>query len=292
MKKLLPLLLLSACTHGAVHVENDFLNPLQKNSDKFYTHGTQLGYSEYEDDKKTTYSIGQTIFTPSQKKSDADTEVLKRDRPYTGWLYGEFRKDIRVDADTIQTYGLQLGCTGPCSYARQSQTQVHKLLNQHIPTWDENFSLKSEPGVLLFLQRGKEIYGNDNSDLQVVGGVKLGNIIDSGSLSAIGRMGYNLEKFPSSQIVFKASKDDEKTWSAYVFLKGEERGVAYNHLLEGSLWQTERHTVDAEPFVTEGDLGFSVGYGDFHFSYTYTIFSNEWKERPGAFAFGGVDFTW
>lgn len=291
-KKLLLFLLLSGCASGSVHVENDFLNPIKKNSDKFYTHGTQFGHSEYDGNTKRTYSLGQTIYTPSQKRIDADPTVLRRDRPYTGWLYGEYRKDVFKDNETINSIGIQLGCTGSCSFARETQSAVHRLLDQHVPTWDENFSLKSEPGVVLFLERGRELYGNDTMDLKGVAQSKFGNIIDSGSLSVIGRIGYGLEKFPSSEIVFKTERDVEKTWIAYVFLKWEERAVLYNHLLEGSLWQKENHTVDAEPFVTEGDLGFTVGYGTFRFTYNLTAFSSEWKERKGSFMFGGVTFEW
>lgn len=302
MKKLSPLILLllsiTGCSSGSFHVDNDYFNPFQKNSDKYYTHGTQFTYSEDSDNEHRDYSIGQTIYTPSAKHSDADAAILKNDRPYTGWLYGEYRSTKLLSDTVSETVGVQLGCTGPCSFAQNSQTTVHKAIGQDVPSWDRNYTLKSEPGFILEYEREKEInkyelYNEFSADTRAYHLSKLGNIIDSVSAGAIFRLGRNLDEELPNQIVFKAATDKPRSpWVYYAFVKAEERGVLYNHLLEGSLFQNERHTVDAEPLVREGNTGFTVGYKKFRFTYTYTLLSNEWKERKGGFAFGGVDFSW
>lgn len=288
MKKLILVLLLSGCA-GHFKFENDFLKP-STTVDSFYTQGTQFGYYTETEYEKESYSIGQTIYTPSRKKPDADPEILKNDRPYAGWLYAEFQRRALLDETNYSSFGIQLGCLGPCSFARETQQNFHRLINQGIPTWDPAWSLKSEPGVILMLQRAKQIYAHkNNADVSLYAGTKLGNIVDSLSIGADLRAGYNLDNFASDSIEFK---DLEQPWMAYLFSRVETRYVAYNHLLDGSLFQDERHTVTSEDIVNELNLGVSLGYKDFSFTYRYTMFSSEWVEHRGNHAFGSIELKW
>lgn len=292
MKKVLLALLLSGCAGGNIHAENDFFNPLQKNSDKYFTHGTRIGYDDNENNSQTTYAIGQNIYTPSKKRVDAPLEDLMRDRPYTGWLYGEYRDTKFNDEGTgWRTWGLQVGCSGPCSYARQTQSEVHQFLKQDVPTWNRNFELKSEPGAILEAEQYREIYGSTYSDSRVYGLAKVGNIVDSASIGLGARLGFGLDKVQSTPIVFKVPRYSSP-WTLYIFSKIEQRLVPYNHFLQGSLFQDERHTVDTELSVQEINVGLTVGYSRFKFTYTWILFSPEWEERGDNFAFGGIDFQW
>lgn len=291
MRRVALALLLTSCTHGGVHIENDIFDPFQHNNDRYYTHGTRF---TYKDTPGTTYSIGQNIYTPSNKKATAGAVELSKDRPYGGWLYGEYRRTTVQSPTLDTTYGIQVGCLGPCSFAKESQQGIHKLLGQNIPAWIPSDTLKSEPGFILEYEKRKLIYGNGFSDLVGYGLGKFGNIIDSASVGATWRSGYNIgSPFQGvAPIVFKASPDEFRNpWRAYAFTTIEERGVAYNHLLQGSFIQSEAHTVKTEPFVTEIDAGVSLGYGNFLFTYMWSHFSTEWKHGT-PFAFGGLNFDW
>lgn len=311
MKKLLPFLFLVGC-HGAVHVDNDYFNLFSNNGDKYYTHGTQITYSTDEEAKmeggrveaasRTSYSLGQTIYTPSSKKPDAPSSLLLRDRPYTGWLYLEFRRDFKRDAATghRDSYAVQLGCTGRCSQAEEVQRGVHRLIGQGIPSWNPEFSLHSEPAFLIMLERSKNVkFSNRDSVNSVIGanyygGSLLGTITDNVYGGAILKAGYNIDADNEGKIIFKehptASRGSKLRF--FTFCDGQERLVAYNHLLEGSLFQDERHTVTPEHLVTEGNVGFVLGYKNFNFTYSLTLISSEWKEKPGSFVFGGLNFQW
>lgn len=277
---------------GAVHVENDIGALGQKNIDRYYTHGTKFSYFKETEKEKETYSIGQNIYTPSTKKPNADPAILKRDRPYTGWLYAEYR-DAKIKSEYIKDiFGIQIGCTGACSFARQTQQQVHRWLNQSVPSWDRNYTLKSEPGIILEAERYYKLQENNYNDFVIYGTGKAGNIIDNAALGADFRLGFNLDKFASEPIIVKLPNEKPSSYILYFFARTEERFVPYNHFLDGSLFQSERHTVNSEKLVQEGDLGFTVGYKNYKFTYRYTLFSNEWKEKNGSFAFGGLDFAW
>lgn len=296
MKNYLALLflLLSGCT--GLHVENDIFG-LGKNADKFYTHGTKFSNTSEEGDTKTSYAVGQNIYTPSSKKPDADLAILNKDRPYAGYLYGEYQ-EAKIIEDVQNTWGFQVGCVGPCSLAKETQQGFHKLIDQGIPEWQPAYTQRSEPVATLLLEQKRKQYSETynewlEGDASLYGQGKLGNLIDNASIGAELRLGYALPKFNPNEIVFRKSPDKEiDPWSIYGFTKAEQRYVAYNHLLDGSLWQTEKHTVDSKDFVSEGQFGLSVGYGAFNFAYSFVFVTDEWTTQDGGFAFGGLDFNW
>ena len=293
MKWLWALLLLTGCS-GAVHLENDIGVPFRKTEDKYFTHGTKFSYfSEADDQKeKETYSLGQNIYTPFRKKPDAPRAELEKDRPYAGWTYGEYR-NTKYKSETLKdTWGFQLGCTGPCSFAKQTQQQVHRWLDQTVPEWTRDFTQHSEPGIILELERNYLLAKNQHADFATYGALKAGNIIDSAAFGLDARVGYNLDRFASEPIVFKVPRSKPSPWMAYVFGRAEERLVAYNHFLDGSLFRSERHEVDSEPSVQELDAGITLGYEKFKFTYRYTLFANEWSGQGGRIDFGGIDLNW
>jgi hypothetical protein len=272
-------------------LENDYGAFLNKNNDKYFTHGSK--FSSYVDTDlrhRETYSLGQNIYTPSEKRADAPPVSLSSNRPYTGWLYGEYRNETREDSGRT-IYGIQAGCSGRCSYSKETQTWIHKLLGQGYPTWDKNYSLKSEPGIILQAEKYYELRRTSHDDVNWYVKSKLGNIITSGSMGLSFRYGENLQEFDPESITFKTPKE-ASDFSYYIFGDTELRGVPYNHFLEGSLFQDERHTVDANLLVGEANLGFRVAYKNLKFSYNYTVITDEWQGQNGPFFFGGLDLSW
>lgn len=289
MRKLLVLLFLVGCS-GAVHIENDILQG-GKTKDENFTHGTKFSYFKETENEKETYSIGQNIYTPFRKKPDAPIGELLKDRPYAGFLYAEYRNTTFISESLKDTFGFAIGCVGPCSLAKQTQRQVHRWLQQTIPTWDRSFTQKSEPGAILEAERSYQFAKNDWSDFDIYSAIKAGNIIDNVAFGIDARVGWNLDKFASEPIIFKVP-EYVNPWTLYFFARAEDRFVAYNHMLDGSLFQTERHTVNSNWSVSEADIGFTVGWKKLKFTYRFTIFSPEWDGAPGAFSFGGLDFSW
>jgi len=288
MKKAILCLLLAGCS-GGFHLENDVVSK----SDKYYTHGTKLSVSNETEKEKTSYSLGQTIYTPSRKHADAPQETLLSDRPYAGWLYAEYR-NLHQRTSTVQdVFAVQAGCVGRCSQAKEVQSFVHKVLGQNIPSWNPAYSLRSEPGVVLEVGRRKLLTQGNLFDLIGYSNVKAGNIVDSGALGLDFRLGEGLDTFRPDEISFrKLPEEVPSPWHYYIFTRVEARAIAYNHLLDGSLFQDERHTVTSEPLVGEGQFGVSLGYEKWKLTFTWIILSPEWQENQTFFPFGALDFSW
>lgn len=288
MKRALLAILLTGCT-GNFHAENDIFAP-SSHSDKYYTHGTKFGVSETTPEKKTSYSLGQNIYTPGRKLGND----IPSDRPYTGWLYGEYREISQV-SDTVQNvFALQLGCTGRCSQAKETQSYIHKLLDQRIPSWNKDYSLKSEPSIVVELGRRKEMYARSDLDLTGYTDLKVGNLVDTGAVGVNLRYGHGLDQYTPDEVVVRklVTPKPIDPWHYYIFTKAEGRYVAHNAFLEGSLFQDERHTVTPRRQIGEFQVGLSIGWKNTHVTYAYILMSPEWREQPSWFPFGGIDIAW
>jgi hypothetical protein len=309
MKRVIAFILFISCavvhaqttSHFELHHENDLLNQFSTNKDKYYSAGQSFSYVKESDSLRESFTLGQLIYTPSAKRIDADPEVLKNDRGYGGWLYVEYRHSLFTSPTLKDTYGIQVGCTGRCSLAKEAQTTVHKLIGDKIPTWDPNYVMRSEPGFILELERNyyPEALTSKYADASFYAAGKAGTIIDSVAGGIDLRLGYNLPRFASEPIIFKtprgtapaASRVKPNLFTAYVFARGEERFVAFNSMLHGSMFQEERHRVTPELFVMESNIGFTAGYGIYKVTYRVTTLSSEWTEHKGAQAFGGIDLS-
>lgn len=285
---------LSACANGSVHVDNDILDPFNKNADKFYTAGEKFSYDNYDiPNEKTSYSLLSTIYTPSTKKPDADPAILKKDRPYAGFLAVEYEKQFVSSPGVVDLLGIQVGCVGgSCSLGKEIQQGFHKLIKQGRPNWTKSDELKNEPGFILEGERQIELAKAKYADTSIIGGTRLGPIIDDASLGGKVRLGYNLDTFQPRPINFSLSPQTRPELTSYLFGSFTQRAVAWNELLDGSMFQSEPHTVHHEPFVTDTNAGLTIGYGLYKLSYVYVFRSDEWTTQNQGFAFGSLTFQW
>jgi len=176
--------------------------------------------------------------------------------------------------------------------AKETQQQFHKFIDQGYPTWDRNYSLKSEPGIILEREKYYDLYTDSLLYAVYFSRLKLGNIINSTSIGSSFKYGIKYNSFDPEPITFKMPKEEKNPWSYYIFGDVETRLVPYNHFLEGSLFQNERHSVSANLLVGEANLGARVGYENFKLSYNYTVITDEWEQQGGPFFFGGLDISW
>ena len=72
--------LISFGNNFQVRLEND----LWGDSDRHYTHGTRLQYTDHKQQYDIVYAGGQYIYTPSDISTP---EFQPDDRPYGAWLY-------------------------------------------------------------------------------------------------------------------------------------------------------------------------------------------------------------
>lgn len=262
--------LLCSCAPGKYSLteNNDYLNPLV-NNDSQYTQGVKFNYTTQDDSE--SYAIGQDIYTPGHKQ-----EKVPRpgDRPYAGWLYGEYQYRQPAGHLVEDTFGLKAGVVGPWSFAEQAQNTTHELMG--IPTakgWDSQ--LDNEPGIVVSAKRsilspGFQFF-NFPASVKSTVGVNLGNVDTSLLSEAI----FTVEASPKTVVFFGPSG----------------HLIARDIFLDGSTFTESRHATKV-PLVADLRLGVSTEFLGVRVTYQYILVTQQFEESNPVNAYGSVNIGW
>jgi hypothetical protein len=128
-------------------------------TDRYFTNGLRLEWLGDFGKKLPTYkllislkggkelngfSIGQEMYTPT---SIIETKIQYKDRPYAGWLYmGHSLVSTDSEHSKKITSSIMLGVMGPLSFAQETQTFVHQIINSPKPLGWGN-QIKNDIGI-------------------------------------------------------------------------------------------------------------------------------------------------
>jgi hypothetical protein len=298
-----------------------FENDIFYNTDRDYTNGVQLAWTTPPDDSwdwatktarwlpyfgqegevRTTYEIGQDIYTPTNLHL-ADPDPT--DRPYAGFLYvgvgviNETPDPGNGGVRQLDQAELDLGVVGPDSLAQNSQDFVHNIIHDTIPQgW--SYQLHNEPALVLMDEKTwkfsswKVLGFSFDVDPHVGGAV--GNVYDYANAGAMARFGYDLPddygpvriepSLPGSNFFVPTGG-----FGWYVFAGVDARAVARNIFLDGNTWQDSRH-VDKLPFVGDGQLGAALTFWRFRLTYTHVFRTKEFRTQPHSDQFGAINLS-
>ena len=278
---------------GSFTLENDMVG----NSDRHYTHGTRISQriDQYFDwdtdffkrDNSLNFGIGQYLYTPSDISIK---ELMKDDRPYCGWLYGELLLES-IRGRHADLFALNLGVIGPHSYGEQTQKTVHKIIDSKKPqSWDNQ--LEDEAGMNLIYQRKYKYRHDGLIDFDVIshGGGCLGNVFTYANLGVTFRTGYNLPKDFGSVGIEPTIRETKKI-STYVFVGTDGRYVERNIFLDGNTFR-DSHSVEKEPLVGDIKIGIGGHFKKVGIIYSYNIRSKEFETQKEHNEFGTIIMVW
>lgn len=287
-------------------------------TDRYYTNGFQLYY--FSGDRPTYgnldwlarlvpwigpegvrrhgFAIGQNIYTPSDITRPVPNP---KDRPYAGWLYGRISLISEVPRH-VDRLDLDLGVVGPASLAEQTQKTVHKIVSgaKDPKGWD--YQLRNEPGVVLSYEhvwRGErpDRLGPFETDFSPHVAASVGNVVTYAAVGATVRLGGNmpapvgaLVMRPTSSIPYQDGADrraGRPAFAWYVYASAEGRAVARNIFLDGNSYEPGP-SVDKHPLVGGLQVGLTLRYGGFGFTYAQNISTPEHKGQKSATNYGSV----
>jgi len=298
-----------------------FENDIFYNTDRDYTNGVQIAwttppdknwdwatetarwlpYFGQEGEVRTSYSIGQNIYTPSNLHlADPDPS----DRPYAGFLYlglgiiNETPDQGDGSVRQLDQAELDLGVVGPDSLAQNSQDFVHRIINDTIPQgWD--YQLHNEPALVLKDEKTWKF-----SSWKVLGfsfdvdphvGAAVGNVYDFVNAGAMARFGFNLPddygpvridpSLPGSNF-FKPTG----AIGAYLFAGVDGRAIARNIFLDGNTWEDSRH-VTKIPYVGDLQLGAALTFRAFRLTFTHVFRTKEFTTQAHSDQFGAINLS-
>ena len=234
-----------------LYEENDFINLRGKGTDEAYTNGIRLDIF-YEKSKASyflldnlfpkaginsvnTYGLGimQLMYTP---RTISSIEPDPRDFPYAGALFAI--KSLH-SVNPIKKYSftteLQMGLTGPLSFAKEAQIAIHRLIKYQRPMgWE--YQLPTHAIINVNLNAEKQLLQNTKR-VELIGGAQIaaGTLINSVSVHSLGRIGkmtpyFNgfIQRFSSS---YENGDENNMQWQASFIFRPRIEYQFYNAII-------------------------------------------------------------
>ncbi len=292
-----------------------FENDIFYHTDRDYTNGVLLGWTSAPDASwdfatntarllpffqqegvtRTSYTLGQNIYTPSNLKLFPPDPT---DRPYAGFLYFGLGVADETDSQLDQAQ-LQIGMVGPASLAEESQKFVHRIIHDTIPAgW--SFQLHNEPAFVLIDEKSWRAIASGrllgfSFDIDPHVGAAVGTVYDFVNAGAMARFGLNLpDDYGPLRIEPALPGTDffEPTGAigAYLFAGVDGRAIARNIFLDGNTWQNSPH-VSKIPYVGDLQLGAALTFRAFRLSFTHVIRTKEFTTQHKADQFGAINLS-
>ncbi|MDR3528520.1 MAG: lipid A deacylase LpxR family protein [Rhizomicrobium sp.] len=284
-------------------------------TDRDYTNGAEISYTTPPNDNidaivgfarvlplfadqgevRTSYSIGQDIFTPLHT---ALTVPLPSERPYAGFSYLSLGL-MQANPDRLDQLELQLGVVGPMALAKESQFWVHSIIADVKPKgW--HYQLHNEPAVNLYYERSLKVIPRQSLlgvvlDIEPHLGGAVGTVYDYLNAGAMARLGFNLPDdfgplrmqpaLPGSSYF-----EPEAGFSAYAFAGVDCRVMGRNIFLDGNNWRASP-SVDKDRFVGDLTVGAAVTFSHMRLAFTHVFRTREYKTQTSSDQFGAVSLS-
>lgn len=255
---------------------------------------------QQELERNLVISLGQTMFTPSDKYA---SELIEDDRPYAGFLYLGFAYHIR-DEEQLDSLEMNLGMVGPASLAENAQDLVHDIRNiDKFNGWDNQ--LENELGLELVYEhkhRFKLTHQWPHQDFIAHSGVSLGNIATYLNLGGEYRIGWQLpEDFGTSSLRSGGDNSSPGRGDArycqrlicglHAFISFDTRLVARDIFLDGNTFESS-HSVDRRPVVSDAAIGFSFLVDGWKISYAKVFRTREFEEQQDPHEYGSLSISY
>jgi hypothetical protein len=223
------------------------------------------------------------------------------DQPYAGVLYLDSVIYVKQER-RAHAWQLRLGVVGPASRADDLQRWIHDITGNDEPQgWSTQ--LPNEPIINVgytgsYLLAQGDLGGSASWRVIPAVNVGLGNYFTGAGVGLYGEVGWNLvdalggtalrQGFNSASTV---GVGPVKGWS--VSLSGGIMGYGVVHYLplDGTVFNDSR-SVNTEPFIAMGTLGFSVRHSNFVFFLGRTYFTKTFETERRRPEFGTMSFSW
>ena len=226
--------------------DNDFINVRGDGTDRYYTNGMRIDYF-YIKQKKAKFpsslllnisdannniygwGLAQFMFTP---KNIAVPDIQYNDRPYAGALYSIHSLQSVDNIKKVKvTSEIRLGVIGPLSFAKETQTWAHRVINYTKPLgWHNqvpndiilNYNISIEKLMLQASQKFLLV-----GVIETYSGTT-NNAAGAGFMLRVGKFNNYFDDISTAQTKMLKSQ-------LYVFMKPAARVVLSNALLQGGL---------------------------------------------------------
>lgn len=289
-------------THALnLYWDDDYLNLQGKGTDRAYTSGQRIDYFYTKQHPSGwfldrimpkagkghtdiySWSLMQVMVTPN---NISDPNFQPDDYPWSGALFA---------AHSLYSYNPEhkfsfqseclVGVMGPASLAGATQRAVHRLIHYTVPTgWSNQFG--NTPLVNAAFTAEKQ-EGGAGDFLELIGGARVdaGALMDKLTVYQYVRLGIMNPWFEGLFTLRPVTGHKHRKTQFYLFMKPQAQAVAYDALLEGSMFSGKpvfyEHSLsktgpvvekasyhDINRLIWEDDYGCALSVGTVSIAYT------------------------
>ncbi|MDB2385304.1 lipid A deacylase LpxR family protein [Polaribacter sp.] len=264
--------------------DNDLYISFSK--DRYYTSGIFLKYSYLKKNNNQNlskkifkWSLNHKIYTPINPTVKSKGA---HDRPFAGYLYGEFEVNNVYKKNAIFKFSGQFGLIGEYSYAEELQSIIHSVYNfSEIVGWQ--YQIANAVGINVKADYIKNLHTSSKNkfDFNWVNTAKLGTVFTDISTGFYSRIGFKELQKMSNSIGFNTNLNDETTSffneaESFIYFSPKLRYALYDATLQGSFLNTSSPiTKELIPLVFDFELGFRYIKKRFSFGYAIHFYSNK-----------------
>ena len=151
-------------SYSQKQVNLDVDNDLYFDRDFYYSSGIFMSYSSFKFSEVNSFidnfKLGQLIYTPSSRY---ETDSNKYDYPYSGYLFLESTRQLKISDYSSFTVGGNIGITGDASLAKGMQNLYHDIvLNLPNLEWKSQMPQEFQINLVVNYLKGFNLQDNIN----------------------------------------------------------------------------------------------------------------------------------
>ena len=285
-----------------IYEDNDLINLRQKSNDRYYTNGTRIDilYTKPNKDQKflsallldinenanNLFGIGitQLMFTPSDISK---TDITSGERPYAGLLFFNHSLSSSDSKNNQKLFTeINLGVIGSMSFARQTQTTIHQIINAQKPLgWDHQ--VKNDI-ILNYNIQYEKLLVNPSDNFQIIGliGADAGTLYNQITAGLTFRAGKYNSYFSNYEKAVNPdnlnSKETYKKFQFFFYMKPIVTAFMDSSTLQGGMFtgRDSDYTIksdDLTHYYMQFEYGFIIGTKRFGLSINQKLRTAEFK---------------
>lgn len=267
--------------------------------DMYYTNGLELFFRfvTKNNNKKigkeiTELKLGQYMYTPRYIDSPNKSLV---DRPYAGYLFGEFGKSFFYKSESVLKTDFQLGYAGPNAFGKEVQTNLHKLVGyKEVFGWENQ--VQNALAIQTHILYSKKLFASSTSqsiDLHWLAEANLGTVFTGASTGFVSRIGIKKLVLVNDSNLYGGAVGSSAS-EFYFYIAPSINYQLYDATIQGSLFSNNSPIIfSLVPWRFNGEAGFKYRKNNLNLSYVFVYRGKElYSKTISGYFYGSIGISY
>jgi hypothetical protein len=268
-------------------------------NDMYYTNGLELFYRFKTKNgnlkiakELTEFRLGQYIYSP--RFIDSPNKALV-DRPYAGYLFGEYGKSLFYKSQSVLKIDFQLGYVGPNAFGEEVQSSLHKLVGyKEVLGWENQ--IKNALAIQTHLLFSRKLFTNMPSskmDLHWRSEANFGTILTGATTGFVSRIAIKKLLPVNSSNLYDGAIDSSES-EFYFYIAPSINYQLYDASIQGSLFSNNSPiTFSLVPWRFNSEAGFKYRKNNLNLSYVFNYRGKElYSKTISGYFYGSIGVSY